>query len=157
MQATLLEAEPKAGAILDGARRQAGEAAFDRLDRVGRREERVHVRLAKVERHGRDTLGAVDWLAVSLELLDPDGRTLVEHEGKEIAVFRVDGEVHAVSNTCPHEGNPLVEGEILGDTLTCAYHGWRFDLGSGACLHGDEPVRRYPVEVRDGVIRIGVD
>ena len=71
---------------------------------------------------------------------------------EEIVVFRAGGRVHALANACPHEGNPLCEGELLGDTLVCAYHGWRFDLESGACLFGEEPVRRYPVEERDGAI-----
>jgi nitrite reductase/ring-hydroxylating ferredoxin subunit len=88
--------------------------------------------------------------------LDPEGRALVEFEGREIAIFVVDGVVHAVDNECPHEGNPLVEGEVLGPTLTCAYHGWRFDLETGACLHGDEPVRRYPGELRDGEIWVAI-
>ena len=99
----------------------------------------------------------MDWLSVPLAQLDAEGRTLVEHHGHAIAVFRVDGEIHAVENTCPHEGNPLIEGEVLGGNLTCAYHGWTFDLATGSCLVGEEAVRRYPVEVRDGVIRIGFE
>jgi nitrite reductase (NADH) small subunit len=99
----------------------------------------------------------LDWLSLPLELLAPDGRTLVEHGGHEIAVFRVDGEIYAVENSCPHEGNPLIEGDVLAGNLTCAYHGWTFDLATGSCLIGEEPARRYPVQVRDGVVRIGVD
>jgi nitrite reductase/ring-hydroxylating ferredoxin subunit len=91
----------------------------------------------------------VDWLRVPLDALDADGRTVVEGGGEEIAVFVVDGKAHAVANTCPHEGNPLVEGELLGPTLTCAYHSWRFDLETGACLFGDEPVRLYPAELHE--------
>jgi nitrite reductase (NADH) small subunit len=98
----------------------------------------------------------VEWLEVRLASLDAEGRTLVEHDGHAIAVFRVDGEIHAFENTCPHEGNPLIEGDILGGNLTCVYHGWTFDLATGSCLVGEEPVRRYPVEVRDGVVRIGL-
>jgi nitrite reductase/ring-hydroxylating ferredoxin subunit len=98
----------------------------------------------------------VEWLSVPLEALAHDGRTLVEHDGHVIAVFRVEDDVYALENTCPHEGNPLVEGDVLGRELTCAYHGWRFDLETGSCLHGDEPVRRYPVEIRDGVVRIAL-
>jgi nitrite reductase/ring-hydroxylating ferredoxin subunit len=47
-----------------------------------------------------------------------------------------------------------VEGEILGPTLTCAFHNWKFDLETGACLFGDEPVRLYPAELRDSEIWI---
>ena len=84
-------------------------------------------------------------------------RALVEIDGETLAVFRSEGRLHAVANECPHEGNPLVEGEILGDSLTCAYHGWRFDLETGACLFGDVPVRRFPVELRDGEIWVALD
>ncbi len=99
----------------------------------------------------------MEWLRLPVSALDAEGRALVEVDGREIAIFVVDGVVHAVDNECPHEGNPLVEGEVLGPTLTCAYHGWRFDLETGACLHGDEPVRRYPGELRDGEVWVAVE
>ena len=89
-------------------------------------------------------------LRIPLSSLDRDGRAVVEVDGAEIAVFVVEGEAHAFANACPHEGNPLHEGDILGDTLTCAYHGWKFDLGTGACLFGDEPAQVFRAEIRDG-------
>ena len=98
----------------------------------------------------------MEWLRVPLTDLGADGRTVVEVNGEEIAVFLADGRPHAVPNTCPHEGNPLVEGEILGPTLTCAYHSWKFDLETGACLFGEEPLRLYPAELRDGDIWIAL-
>jgi nitrite reductase/ring-hydroxylating ferredoxin subunit len=79
-------------------------------------------------------------------------RAVLEVDGEEIVVFRSEGRVYALANACPHEGNPLVEGELLGPTLECAYHGWRFDLESGACLFGEEPVRRYPAEERERAV-----
>jgi nitrite reductase/ring-hydroxylating ferredoxin subunit len=99
----------------------------------------------------------VEWLRLPVSALDDEGRALIEVSGREIAIFVVNGVVHAVDNECPHEGNPLVEGEVLGPTLTCAYHGWRFDLETGACLHGDEPVRRYKGELRDGEVWVAVE
>ena len=89
---------------------------------------------------------------IPLSSLDADGRTVVDVEGTEVAVFVVDGEAHAFANACPHEGNPLHEAEIRGDTLTCAYHGWRFDLGTGACLFGEEPARVYTAAIQDGAV-----
>jgi len=85
---------------------------------------------------------------IPLASLAREGRTVVEVDGTEIVVFLVDGEPRAFANACPHEGNPLCEGEVLGDTLTCAYHGWKFDLTTGACLSGDEPARVYPAELQ---------
>jgi nitrite reductase/ring-hydroxylating ferredoxin subunit len=88
------------------------------------------------------------WLQAPLEELTARGRLLLESRGRSIAVFYVDGEIHAFENACPHAGNPLIEGEVLGRTLVCAFHSWRFDLESGACLLGERPVRRYRVEKR---------
>lgn len=89
---------------------------------------------------------------VPLEALGPRGRTVVETEAGPVAVFLVDGRAHAVANRCPHEGNPLVEGEVAGGVLTCVFHLWRFDLESGACLFGDAPVPRYEAAVEGGEI-----
>ena len=91
-------------------------------------------------------------LRIPLSSLDRDGRAVVEVDGAEIAVFVVEGEAHAFANACPHEGNPLHEGDILGDTLTCAYHGWKFDLDTGACLVGEEPARVYRARIEDGEV-----
>jgi nitrite reductase (NADH) small subunit/3-phenylpropionate/trans-cinnamate dioxygenase ferredoxin subunit len=94
----------------------------------------------------------VEPLRIPLSSLDRDGRAVVEVDGAEIAVFVVEGEAHAFANACPHEGNPLHEGDILGDTLTCAYHGWKFDLGTGACLVGEEPARVYRARIEGGAV-----
>jgi nitrite reductase/ring-hydroxylating ferredoxin subunit len=96
------------------------------------------------------------WLSVPAETLSGD-RAVVNAGDREIVVLRVAGEVHAFDNACPHEGNPLVEGEVLGDVLECAYHGWRFDLGTGACLVGEEPAHRYEVELVGDELRIRLD
>jgi nitrite reductase/ring-hydroxylating ferredoxin subunit len=96
----------------------------------------------------------VRWHRVPLSTLETAGRAVVVAGGREIVLFRVDGDVHALENACPHAGNPLVEGEIVGGTLTCAYHLWRFDLETGACLAGEEAARRYATVVREGEVWI---
>lgn len=84
----------------------------------------------------------------------PADRAVVELDGRAIVLFRRGEQVFAVDAACPHAGNPLVDGELLGPTLVCAYHGWRFDLETGACLHGEAPLRRYATEVRAGEVWI---
>jgi nitrite reductase/ring-hydroxylating ferredoxin subunit len=85
---------------------------------------------------------------IPLASLDADGRAVVEVDGTEIALFLVEGRPHAFVNACPHEGNPLLEGDVLGGTLVCAFHGWKFDLATGACLAGDEPARVLRAELQ---------
>jgi nitrite reductase/ring-hydroxylating ferredoxin subunit len=96
------------------------------------------------------------WLSVPADVLAGD-RAVVDGDGRRILLLRVAGEIHAFDNACPHEGNPLVDGDVLGDQLECAYHGWRFDLRTGACLYGDDAARRFETAVRGDeiLIRIG--
>ena len=53
---------------------------------------------------------------------------------KDYAVFNVDGTFHVIDNTCLHRGGPLGEGELDGDTVTCPWHGWQYDVKTGSCL-----------------------
>jgi nitrite reductase (NADH) small subunit len=83
------------------------------------------------------------------------GRTLTL-EGKDVAVFNVDGTFYALDNTCPHRGGPLGEGELEGCAVTCPWHAWTFDLKTGESLTDDLKVACYETKVEDGSILIGV-
>jgi nitrite reductase/ring-hydroxylating ferredoxin subunit len=78
------------------------------------------------------------------------------HEDKRIAVFRTPGGVFACDNRCPHQGYALVRGDVKDGVLTCAWHNWKFELGTGTCRFGGEAVRTYPVQVRDGQVWLDV-
>ncbi|MET0910285.1 MAG: aromatic ring-hydroxylating dioxygenase subunit alpha [Ilumatobacteraceae bacterium] len=70
---------------------------------------------------------ALSWHAVltSDELGDEPVR--VELLGQPWMVARLDGDVVAFADRCPHRLAPLSIGTICGTTLQCAYHGWMFD------------------------------
>jgi nitrite reductase/ring-hydroxylating ferredoxin subunit len=103
--------------------------------------------------------------------LSADGsRVITEVDGVEIAVFRVDGDFHAVANFCVHQGGPLCEGELCGRTVVnretweweyddtekyvlCPWHGWTFDVTTGESVDAKRyAVPTYDVEVRDGEV-----
>src|SRR5438445_11290786 len=44
-----------------------------------------------------------------------------------------DGKLFAMRDLCPHRGIPLSAGWFDGETVTCKYHGWRFEPCSGRC------------------------
>src|SRR6201986_2661937 len=46
---------------------------------------------------------------------------------------RSDGVIFAMRDSCPHRGIPLSCGWFDGATVTCKYHGWAFEPGSGQC------------------------
>ena len=89
------------------------------------------------------------------EELGPGAGRLVEIDGKAIALFNVDGTYHAIEDHCLHAGGPLHEGPLEGRTVVCPWHGWRFDLTTGACdMNPKVCLDRYPVRVRDGVLEV---
>ncbi|MDA8111071.1 MAG: nitrite reductase small subunit NirD [Nitrospiraceae bacterium] len=58
---------------------------------------------------------------------------LVMADGQEIALFRVNGDFHAIENRCPHRGGYLSDGTVRGERVSCPLHGWTFDLKTGEC------------------------
>ena len=105
--------------------------------------------------------------------IPPGARKIVEVAGRSIGVFNVGGTFFALRNRCPHQGGPLCHGPLgglvtspgpgeyqltrQGEILRCPWHGWEFDIRSGASwveparLH----VRRYEVTVEDPVYLTG--
>jgi nitrite reductase (NADH) small subunit len=82
--------------------------------------------------------------------------------GAQVALFLVDGEVHAVGNVDPFSGAAVLSRGIVGskgDHLTVAspVYKQRFDLRTGECL--DDPAVRvpaYPCRVADGRVHVSV-
>jgi nitrite reductase (NADH) small subunit len=64
------------------------------------------------------------------EIPSGQGR-MFEVNGRQIAVFNVGGQFHAVDNVCEHQGGPLAEGELDGCVVTCPWHGWTYDVATG--------------------------
>jgi UDP-MurNAc hydroxylase len=58
-----------------------------------------------------------------------------------------------VQRRCPHLRGDLSRfGSVEGTTLTCAMHGWQFDLATGRCLTSDAPgheLRSRPASPQD--------
>ncbi len=72
-------------------------------------------------------------------------------EGREIALFNVDGTVYALENMCPHQGAPLADGWIEGTTVTCTWHAWCFNLTNGRMTYGGfAGVDTFDVALEDG-------
>lgn len=115
--------------------------------------------------------GTSEYRIATVDELENDGdRVIEEIEGQEIAVFRFDGEFFAVANYCVHQGGPLCEGALTGQTgigedgwtwtfeddgkiITCPWHHWQFDVTTGVNTSSDKyRVPTYDVHVKDGEI-----
>ena len=79
----------------------------------------------------------------------------VEVDGREIALFNAGGRFYALDNTCPHQGGPLAEGWIEGNTVTCPWHAWCFRMTDGSMTLGDyASVDVFAVQVEDGEVKV---
>jgi len=89
-----------------------------------------------------------------LALGAPGGRTAwtVQDGGRSFAVFLVGERCYVTDAKCPHNGGPLDQGWIRHDrVLTCPWHWYRFDLGTGRSLNpGGYQLGCYRVVERDG-------
>ena len=70
------------------------------------------------------------------EIPDGGGKT-VEVAGRKIALFNSGGQFYAIDNTCRHRGGPLGEGDVMGTTVVCPWHGWEYDFTTGCNV--DDP------------------
>lgn len=51
--------------------------------------------------------------------------------GQPILLAKLDGEPHAITDVCPHNGSSLSDGIIRDGCVTCPAHLWRFSLHDG--------------------------
>lgn len=96
----------------------------------------------------------------------PKGVTLL---GDKVVFMRgkADGKVYALGDECPHRGTLLSSGRGCefpgGDTITCPYHGWTYDLETDWCVAvlpegpdsqvpGKARAKTYPVEEFKGIV-----
>jgi 3-phenylpropionate/trans-cinnamate dioxygenase ferredoxin subunit len=116
----------------------------------------------------RHVIGAVDEIA-------PGQRKIVEIAGRSIGIFNIGGEFFALRNRCPHQGGPLCVGKLWGalsadvpgeihyeregEILTCAWHGWEYDVRTGQswCDPRKLRVRSYDVTIASGSDILGTD
>src|SRR5262249_19475202 len=59
----------------------------------------------------------------------PRGRAVtIRVMSEDFTLYRgAAGEAHVVAHRCPHRGTQLSTGTIIGDDISCAYHGWTFN------------------------------
>ena len=95
----------------------------------------------------------------------PVGFTIL---GEELVLVRRDGQVYCLEGRCRHRGVPLAAGRFqFPCTISCAYHGWTYDLASGelvaaltdgpeSSIVGKVRLRTYPAQERQGIIWVFV-
>lgn len=112
---------------------------------IGERKDQV--KETKVELGGPDFAQGVDMSQIA------DGAMLIGHAtGEAVLLARRGDELFAIGAICTHNGAPLVDGLLVGDTVRCPWHHACFSLRNGAPLRAPalDPVSCWRVEQRDG-------
>jgi nitrite reductase/ring-hydroxylating ferredoxin subunit/uncharacterized membrane protein len=80
----------------------------------------------------------------------------VELPNARMLLARRDGRIFAISEVCSHFGGPLAEGEFIGCTVKCPWHGSRFSLEDGRVIDGPatHPAPCLDVRVENGQIEV---
>jgi 3-phenylpropionate/trans-cinnamate dioxygenase ferredoxin subunit len=95
-------------------------------------------------------VGAVDELA-------PGQRKRAFIDGRSIVLFNIAGTLHAIDDSCPHQGASVANGHLDGCVLSCPAHGLRFDLRTG-CMPGAGglSLTTFPVRAIDGKLVVSL-
>jgi nitrite reductase (NADH) small subunit len=94
---------------------------------------------------------------VSVADVPPGEARVVEAGGKPIALVNADGAFYAMDNTCLHRGGPLGEGDLEGTVLTCPWHGWRWEVTTGANVNNPAvKLSCFPVTVEGGSVYVEI-
>ena len=103
----------------------------------------------------------------------PEGsRKTVNVEDTPVLVLHVDGSYYAIEATCPHQSGPLGQGIVLPKleatfvsagkgleesfsetilTISCPWHGWEFDLSTGAhCGDSEVTLSTFEIVEKEG-------
>lgn len=77
---------------------------------------------------------------------------------KKIALVNLNGKIHALEDRCPHQGQPLSGGMVVGESLMCLFHGAQFDVATGKPLNtvSKDGAKTVPVKIEGDEIFVDV-
>lgn len=102
---------------------------------------------------------AKQWIDAAAESELADWQMLaVTAGGRGIALFSVDGCVHATDNQCSHGDGLLCDGFLEGHEIECPLHQGRFDVrtGQATCEPARAPLRTYATRVENGRVWVAL-
>lgn len=90
-----------------------------------------------------------EWTAVLADAALGEGEMKsVDVDGVAILVARVNGRLHALSNTCVHRGGSLADGELDGECVVCPLHSSTYRLEDGSVVRGPASYAQPALEAR---------
>ena len=98
-----------------------------------------------------------DWVdAVNEDELENGGNVVVDVDGTDVAIFKIDGAFYAIEDVCTHDGAEIASGILEGDEIICPRHGARFCVKTGAVTAPPayENIDCFPVRIENGKVQV---
>ncbi len=87
----------------------------------------------------------------SHEIFEGRSFTVVFEEELQVAIFRIQGQLYAVSNICLHQhAAVLCDGYVDGTTVRCPLHGWVYSLETGQTMGSRSHLATYRIHEQGG-------
>ncbi len=89
---------------------------------------------------------------------------LTENKGKrfeiddvDVAVFKINDKVFALSNICPHQLQPKIyNGFLEDDIIYCPIHSWGFNVRTGKKTNGSGGLKSYETKIDGNKVYVKV-
>ncbi len=89
------------------------------------------------------------FVKVALTSEVPEGKMkTVQMMGHDICLANVAGNYYAIGNVCTHFHEPLAQGTLKDNVVTCPLHGSQFDVRTGEVKRGPARVPEPVYEVK---------
>ena len=98
-----------------------------------------------------------EWFDAAADNALADGEHLViDVDGIDVALFKIDGQFYAIEDVCTHDGTEIASGELEGDEIICPRHGARFCVKTGEvkCAPAYENITSFSVRVVEGRVQV---
>jgi nitrite reductase/ring-hydroxylating ferredoxin subunit len=92
----------------------------------------------------------------TLSAFPPGSKRAFRIADRRIALFNVEGSLHAMDDVCPHAGASLAAGPLRANCVTCPLHAIKFDVTNGQAVgfQGIDALQCFPVAVNGDQIEI---
>ncbi len=101
-----------------------------------------------------------DWVDVIAETALAEGENIVvDFDGTDIALFKIQGSFYAIEDICSHDGAEIASGLLDGDEIICPRHGARFCIKTGAVKSPPayEAIKCFPVRIDNNTVQVRDD
>ena len=90
--------------------------------------------------------------------IEPGELMYVEVGDEFVCLINMDGEIHAINDTCTHEEASLSDGTIIDGEIECPLHGGAFDIRTGqpTAFPVVVAIEKYDVRIEGDEIQVKV-